>query len=322
MPNPCITSGACIFPDTIIKLQSSISPCMNHALTGSLTSARLLPVSLASLKCYSPPTVKSQHTLWQRHPVCLPHTCSEFEMSSQTHSPAKTATPPGTWSNTENSSGKTSLSWSKVGDEMTTLGFQHLIPCTSSCKHLWRCLSFSLSTVSSDTRHVPCPGASQHASSWHKLRLKRQLQPRGKRASAKTFSASALRQGRATLCLLVVLPRSANPRHSTVQPSDLATSIWSHVPHLFLGPDPSQVGRGLPNRQWGLPAWQCKHRPAASPNLEQHVISSLLASLYHKALTFLLKRRAVSDGQDHSLSVISVGERAAHSTFSPLTWYK
>lgn len=169
MPNPCITSGACIFPDTIIKLQSSISPCMNHALTGSPTSARLLPIILTSLKCYSPPTVKSQHTLSQRHPVCLPHTCSEFEISSQIHSPAKIATPPGMWSNIENSSSKTSLSWSKIGDEMTMLGFQHLIPYMSFCKHLWLCLSFSSSTVSRGSCHVRCPGASQHASSWHKL---------------------------------------------------------------------------------------------------------------------------------------------------------
>lgn len=85
MSNPCITLGARIFPATIIKLSSSTSPHMNHAVTGSPTSARLsLPNSLASLKCDSLPTVKNQHALWQRLLVCLPHTCSEFEMSRQT----------------------------------------------------------------------------------------------------------------------------------------------------------------------------------------------------------------------------------------------
>lgn len=148
MPSPYIILGAWIFPVTIIKLQSSISPRMNHALTGSLISARLfLPTSLALLKYYSPPSIKSQHALWQRRPVCLSHTRSEFDMSGQTQSSAKTATPLGMWSNAENTSSKTSPSWSKAGDEMTMLGFQHPTPRTSPCGHPRLCPSLSLPTA-------------------------------------------------------------------------------------------------------------------------------------------------------------------------------
>lgn len=157
------------------------------------------------------------------------------------------------------------------------------------------------------------PRASQPAGSW------RELQPWAETAaqfSLKTFSAPALGQGRATSCLLAVLPRSSKPQHGMVQPSDPATSIQRHARALlFLSPDPSQMGRGRP-------AWRWWHGLVASPNLEQHIISSLLTSLDHKAVAFLLKWRTIPDGQDHRLSIISAGERAVHSTFSPLTWYK
>lgn len=92
MPNPCIIWGARILPATIIKEHPSISPRMNHVVTGSPTSARLfLSTSLALLKYYSPPCVKSQGALWQRHTACLPNTCSKSEMSCQ--SPTKAAPP-------------------------------------------------------------------------------------------------------------------------------------------------------------------------------------------------------------------------------------
>lgn len=113
MPNPDIVSEAQIFPVITIQLQSSSCWCMNHALRGSPTSARLLlPASLTYLNCYSPLTIISQHIFWHRHPVCSCHACSEFETRTQTKSKQQHLA--GMHSNVENISGKM-----QVSDKMT-----------------------------------------------------------------------------------------------------------------------------------------------------------------------------------------------------------
>lgn len=224
MPNPYIIWGAWIFPVTIIKEQPSISPRMNHVLTGSPTSARLiLPISLTLLKYYSPPSVKSQGALWQRHTVCLSNTCSEPAMSCQ--SPTKGAPPLCVPSSQENPRSKT---------HEARLGTRW--PCWVSapnpCRHLRLCLSLScpqchLTHVTYPEPIRPQPWGEPTCWSWHELQLKHQLPPQARKAgwvSPNTFSVSALGQGRATLCLL---PRSSNPQHSMVQPSDQAITTQS-----------------------------------------------------------------------------------------------
>lgn len=148
MPNPCIIWGAWIFPVTIIKEQPSISPRMNHVLTGSPTAARLfLPISLTLLKHHSPPSVKSQGALWQRHTVCLSNTCSESEMSCQ--SPTKAAPPLCAVSSQENTRSKTHES--RLGKRWPCLGV------STQPQQTPQALSVPLlPTVSSDSCHVPC----------------------------------------------------------------------------------------------------------------------------------------------------------------------
>lgn len=135
MPNPCIIWGAWIFPVTINKDQPSISPRMNHVLTGSPTSARLfLPTSLTFLKYYSPPSVKSQDAFWQRQAACLSNICSESEMSCQ--SPTKAAPPLCVLSSQENTR-------SKTHEARLGIRWPSCVPAANTCRHLRLCLSLS-----------------------------------------------------------------------------------------------------------------------------------------------------------------------------------
>lgn len=122
MPNADNVIEAQIFPVITIQLQSSSCWCMNHALRGSPTSARLLPASLTYLNCYSPLTIISQHIFWHRHPVCSCHACSEFETRTQTKSKQQHLA--GMHSNVEN------VQWQNAGQWQDDLDFS-----TELCAH-------------------------------------------------------------------------------------------------------------------------------------------------------------------------------------------
>lgn len=262
MPSPYIIWEAWIFPVTIIKEQPSISPRMNHVLTGSPTSARLiLPISLTLLKYYPPPSVKSQGALWQRHTVCLSNTGSESEMSCQ--SPTKAAPPlcvPGSQENTR----------SKTHESRLGIRWPCWVSAPNPCRHLRLCLS--LSCPQCHLTHVTYPEpirgqpwgeptcqSSSSSSSFH-------LTPeRAGWVPPNTFSVSALGQGRATSCLL---PRSSKPQHSMVPPPDQATSTQSYV-RALLSSVLIQVRQGWPpgegcqHHSLSTGWWWCKFRAAS-----------------------------------------------------------